>query len=36
VILTGAPGTFAPVKPGDVSEVSLDGIGTLSNPVRAR
>ena len=36
VILTGAPGTFATVKPGDLSEVSLDGIGTLSNPVRSR
>ena len=36
VILTGAPGTFAPVKPGETSEVSLSGIGTLTNPVRNR
>ena len=33
VVLTGAPGTFAPVKPGDVAEVSLAGIGPLANPV---
>ena len=36
VVLTGAPGTFAPVKPGDVAEVSIAGIGTLTNPVGAR
>ncbi len=36
IILTGAPGTFAPVKPGDVSDVSLDGVGSLTNPVRSR
>jgi len=36
VVLTGAPGTFAPVKPGDVAEVSINGIGTLTNPVVAR
>jgi 2-keto-4-pentenoate hydratase/2-oxohepta-3-ene-1,7-dioic acid hydratase in catechol pathway len=36
VLLTGAPGTFAPVKPGDVSTVSLDGLGRLVNPVRSR
>ena len=35
VILTGAPGTFAPVKPGDHSEVSLAGIGSLGNPYAA-
>jgi 2-keto-4-pentenoate hydratase/2-oxohepta-3-ene-1,7-dioic acid hydratase in catechol pathway len=36
VVLTGAPGTFAPVQPGDVAEVSLAGIGALANPVVAR
>ncbi len=36
VVLTGAPGTFAPVKPGDLAEVSLSGIGTLTNPVVPR
>jgi 2-keto-4-pentenoate hydratase/2-oxohepta-3-ene-1,7-dioic acid hydratase in catechol pathway len=36
VVLTGAPGTFTPVKPGDRSEIALGGIGALSNPVRAR
>jgi len=34
IVLTGCPGTFAPVKPGDISTVSIDGIGVLSNPVR--
>jgi len=34
IVLTGCPGTFAPVKPGDVSTVSIDGIGALTNPVR--
>jgi 2-keto-4-pentenoate hydratase/2-oxohepta-3-ene-1,7-dioic acid hydratase in catechol pathway len=36
VVLTGAPGTFTPVKPGDLSEIEIGGIGALSNPVRAR
>ncbi len=36
VVLTGAPGTFAGVKAGDVSEVSIDGLGTLGNPVTGR
>lgn len=36
IVLTGAPGTFVPVKPGDDAQITLDGIGTLSNPVRAR
>jgi len=34
IVLTGCPGTYAPVKPGDISTVSIDGIGILSNPVR--
>jgi 2-keto-4-pentenoate hydratase/2-oxohepta-3-ene-1,7-dioic acid hydratase in catechol pathway len=36
IVLTGVHGTFFPVTPGDHSEVALDGIGPLSNPVRAR
>ncbi len=36
IVLTGAPGTFTPVKPGDHSEIALGGIGALSNPVRSR
>ncbi|MGH3639528.1 MAG: fumarylacetoacetate hydrolase family protein [Mycobacterium sp.] len=36
VVLSGAPGTFTPVKPGDHGAITLGGIGTLSNPVRAR
>jgi 2-keto-4-pentenoate hydratase/2-oxohepta-3-ene-1,7-dioic acid hydratase in catechol pathway len=36
IVLTGAPGTFAAVKPGDHGEITLDGIGVLSNPIRAR
>jgi 2-keto-4-pentenoate hydratase/2-oxohepta-3-ene-1,7-dioic acid hydratase in catechol pathway len=34
IVLTGSPGTSAPVKPGDISTVFIDGIGILSNPVR--
>jgi 2-keto-4-pentenoate hydratase/2-oxohepta-3-ene-1,7-dioic acid hydratase in catechol pathway len=36
IVLTGAPGTFAPVKPGDLGSITLGGIGTLTNPVRSR
>lgn len=36
VVLTGAPGTFAAVEPGDVAEVSLAGGDPLTNPVVAR
>ncbi len=35
VIPTGTPAGVAPMKPGDLVEVSLDGICTLSNPVSA-
>ena len=35
VIFTGTPGTTAAMKPGDVVEVEIDGIGVLRNPVRA-
>ena len=33
VVLTGAPGTFLPVEPGDVVRIELPGIGSLTNPV---
>jgi 2-keto-4-pentenoate hydratase/2-oxohepta-3-ene-1,7-dioic acid hydratase in catechol pathway len=35
VIYTGTPGNTAPMKPGDVVEVEIEGIGTLRNPVVA-
>ena len=35
VIYTGTPGTTAAMKPGDVVEVEIEGIGTLRNPVKA-
>jgi 2-keto-4-pentenoate hydratase/2-oxohepta-3-ene-1,7-dioic acid hydratase in catechol pathway len=35
VILTGTPSGVGPVEPGDLMEVEIDGIGTLSNRVVA-
>jgi 2-keto-4-pentenoate hydratase/2-oxohepta-3-ene-1,7-dioic acid hydratase in catechol pathway len=35
VILTGTPEGVGPLAPGDVVEVEVDGVGTLSNPVDA-
>ncbi|HZD22135.1 MAG TPA: fumarylacetoacetate hydrolase family protein [Acidimicrobiia bacterium] len=35
VILTGTPSGVGKVEPGDVMEVEIDGIGTLTNPVVA-
>jgi 2-keto-4-pentenoate hydratase/2-oxohepta-3-ene-1,7-dioic acid hydratase in catechol pathway len=35
VLLTGTPEGVGPVSAGDVVEVEVDGIGTLSNPVEA-
>ncbi len=35
IISTGSPSGSAPLQPGDVVEVSIDGIGTLRNPVKA-
>ncbi len=32
VIMSGAPNTFVAVNPGDTVEITLDGIGTLTNP----
>jgi 5-oxopent-3-ene-1,2,5-tricarboxylate decarboxylase/2-hydroxyhepta-2,4-diene-1,7-dioate isomerase len=33
LIFTGTSGTTRPLKPGDVMEVGISGIGTLENPV---
>ncbi len=33
-IFTGTPGSTSAMKPGDVCEVEVSGIGVLSNPVR--
>jgi len=35
LIPTGTPAGVAPMQPGDVVEVTVEGIGTLSNPVSA-
>jgi 2-keto-4-pentenoate hydratase/2-oxohepta-3-ene-1,7-dioic acid hydratase in catechol pathway len=35
VILTGTPEGVGPLAPGDVVEVEVEGVGTLSNPVEA-
>lgn len=35
IIATGTPSGVGPVKPGDVVEISIDGIGTLKNPIVA-
>jgi 2-keto-4-pentenoate hydratase/2-oxohepta-3-ene-1,7-dioic acid hydratase in catechol pathway len=35
VIYTGTPGQTRPMKPGDVVEVEIEGIGVLRNPVVA-
>ena len=34
VIATGTPAGVSPISPGDVVEVEIHGVGTLSNPVR--
>ena len=33
VILTGTPAGVGPINAGDIVEVTISGIGTLSNPV---
>jgi 2-keto-4-pentenoate hydratase/2-oxohepta-3-ene-1,7-dioic acid hydratase in catechol pathway len=33
LILTGTPAGVSPLNPGDVVEISIEGIGNLSNPV---
>jgi 2-keto-4-pentenoate hydratase/2-oxohepta-3-ene-1,7-dioic acid hydratase in catechol pathway len=35
LIFTGTPGKTSDIKPGDVVEVELEGVGTLKNPVVA-
>lgn len=35
VLLTGAPGTAWPIHTGEVMEITIDGIGTLHNPITA-
>jgi len=35
LIFTGTPGRTAALRPGDVVEVELEGVGTLRNPVQA-
>ncbi len=35
VLLTGTPAGVSPLSPGDVVEASIDGLGTLKNPVGA-
>ena len=36
VILTGTPAGVGPLQPGEVVTVDVEGVGALSNPVRAR
>ncbi len=33
VIFTGTPGSTNSIKPGDVVEIELEGVGVLSSPV---
>ena len=33
VILTGAPGECGPVRPGDTVDITIEAIGTITNPV---
>ena len=35
VIMTGTPSGVGPLSHGDLVEVTLEGVGTLSNPVVA-
>ena len=35
LVLTGTPAGVGPLKPGDVVEVEIPGVGILSNPVVA-
>ena len=36
LIFTGTPGKTKPIKPGDVVEVEIEGVGVLRNPVVAQ
>lgn len=33
IISTGTPSGVGPIQPGDVTEVEVEGVGTLANPV---
>jgi 2-keto-4-pentenoate hydratase/2-oxohepta-3-ene-1,7-dioic acid hydratase in catechol pathway len=35
LIFTGTPAGVGPLKPGDVVDVEIEGLGKLSNPVAA-
>ena len=35
VIISGTPAGVGPITPGDKIDITIDGIGTLSNPVEA-
>lgn len=35
VVYTGTPGATSAMKPGDIAEVDIEGIGILRNPVKA-
>ena len=35
LVFSGAAGVTLPIKPGDIVEVDIPGIGVLSNPVAA-
>ena len=35
VIMTGTPSGVGPIRHGDLVEITLEGVGTLSNPVVA-
>jgi 2-keto-4-pentenoate hydratase/2-oxohepta-3-ene-1,7-dioic acid hydratase in catechol pathway len=35
VISIGTPGGIGPMKPGDIVEVQIEGIGSLTNPIQA-
>lgn len=35
VIITGTPAGVGPIRPGDLVDITLEGVGTLSNPVIA-
>jgi len=36
VILTGTPAGIAPIADGQTVSVTIEGVGTLTNPVRNR
>jgi acylpyruvate hydrolase len=36
IIATGTPSGVGPIVPGDMVEMRIEGVGSLSNPVRAR